>query len=188
METKHKNALIGALLAVVFVMAVGYAAFAQQLTINGSASISSNWDVHIKDIQGQVTNSSTAGDNTTDAGTPTHDATTANFTTKLVSPGDQVTYTVTVENSGSIDAQLNDIVLSVGPDTGSLVEQTSLTAANNPSDPIVYTVSGINEGETLNADGGTKNFTVTVTYNSSVTTQPTSLTNVAKLTLLYNQA
>ena len=57
METKHKNALIGALLAVVFVMAVGYAAFAQQLTINGSASISSSWDVHIKDIQGQVTNS-----------------------------------------------------------------------------------------------------------------------------------
>ena len=188
METKHKNALIGALLAVVFVMAVGYAAFAQQLTINGSASISSSWDVHIKDIQGQVTNSSTAGDNTTDAGTPTKDATTANFTTKLVSPGDQVTYTVTVENSGSIDAQLNDIVLSVGPDTGSLVEQTSLTAENNPSDPIVYTVSGINESETLNADGGTKKFTVTVTYNSSVTTQPTSLTNVAKLTLLYNQA
>ena len=112
METKHKNALIGALLAVVFVMAVGYAAFAQQLTINGSASISSRWDVHIKDIQGQVTNSSTAGDNTTDAGNPTHDTTTANFTTKLVSPGDQVTYTVTVENSGSIDAQLNDIVLS----------------------------------------------------------------------------
>ena len=45
MESKHKNVLIGALLAVVFVMAVGYAAFAQQLTINGSAEITSNWHV-----------------------------------------------------------------------------------------------------------------------------------------------
>ena len=45
MESKHKNALIGALLAVVFVMAVGYAAFAQQLTINGSAEINSSWDI-----------------------------------------------------------------------------------------------------------------------------------------------
>ena len=33
MESKHKNVLIGALLAVVFVMAVGYAAFATTLTI-----------------------------------------------------------------------------------------------------------------------------------------------------------
>ena len=32
--------------AVVFVMAVGYAAFAQLLTINGTASIDSSWDVH----------------------------------------------------------------------------------------------------------------------------------------------
>ena len=38
------------LLAVVFVMAIGYAAFSQQLTINGTASIDSSWDVHIEDI------------------------------------------------------------------------------------------------------------------------------------------
>ena len=50
MESKHKNALIGALLAVVFVMAVGYAAFAQQLTINGTAEITSKWDVHFDPI------------------------------------------------------------------------------------------------------------------------------------------
>ena len=46
MEGKNKNILIGTLLAVVFVMAVGYAAFAQQLTINGTATINSSWDVH----------------------------------------------------------------------------------------------------------------------------------------------
>ena len=52
MESKHKNALIVALLAVVLVMAVGYAAYAQQLTINSKATIqestdgTKNWNVH----------------------------------------------------------------------------------------------------------------------------------------------
>ena len=187
METKHKNALIGALLAVVFVMAVGYAAFAQQLTINGSASISSNWDVHISDITGEETSSSTGTTGSTDAGTPTHTTTTAEFNAKLVSPGDQITYTVTVENGGNIDAELTDITLSVGPEEGSLTEQTSLTAANNPADPIVYTVEGISEGETL-AASDTKQFTVKVVYNSSVEAQPATTQQKAKLVLMYNQA
>ena len=186
METKHKNALIGALLAVVFVMAVGYAAFAQQLTINGSASISSNWDIEITDIQGTVDNSSTGTTGSTDAGTPNHTKTTAEFDAKLVSPGDQITYTVTVENKGDIDATLTDIILSVGPDDP-LTEQTSLTAANNPADPIVYTVEGITESEALNA-GDTKQFTVKVVYNSSVEAQPTTTQQKAKLVLTYNQA
>ena len=51
MESKHKNILIGTLLAVVFVMAVGYAAFAQQLQINGTATINSTWDVHFNQTQ-----------------------------------------------------------------------------------------------------------------------------------------
>jgi len=68
MESKHKNALIGALLAVVFVMAVGYAAFAQQLTINGTAEITSNWDVHFdiaNDAQKTPVCSSPFNNNTT---------------------------------------------------------------------------------------------------------------------------
>ena len=59
MESKHKNILIGALLAVVFVMAVGYAAFAQTLTINGSAEITSSWDVRYETTQ--KTGQGTAG-------------------------------------------------------------------------------------------------------------------------------
>ena len=50
MDTKNKNVLIGGLLAIVFVMAVGYAAFATQLNITGSANVTSTWDVHIKSI------------------------------------------------------------------------------------------------------------------------------------------
>ena len=46
MNAQNKNILIGGLLAIVLVMAVGYAAFATQLNITGTASITSNWDVH----------------------------------------------------------------------------------------------------------------------------------------------
>ena len=47
MESKNNNLLIIALLAIIVVMGVGYAAFTQQLTINGTATINSSWDVHM---------------------------------------------------------------------------------------------------------------------------------------------
>ena len=50
MEDMRKSSVIMVLLAVVLIMAIGYAAFAQQLTINVSAEINSTWDVHIEDI------------------------------------------------------------------------------------------------------------------------------------------
>ena len=50
MDETHKSSLILILLAVVFVMAVGYSAFAQSLNITGSATIDSTWDVHIENI------------------------------------------------------------------------------------------------------------------------------------------
>ena len=45
-----KKLLIGILSALVCVMAVGYALLAQELTINGSASIDSLWKVEITNI------------------------------------------------------------------------------------------------------------------------------------------
>ena len=119
MESKHKNALIGALLAVVFVMAVGYAAFAQTLTINGTATIDSTWDVHFDD-------SKTEGANVVDVTTGLAGATApdggeigyqngnqATLSATLHQPGDKVTYTLTILNTGSIDAALHQPVLNV---------------------------------------------------------------------------
>ena len=110
MESKHKNALIGALLAVVFVMAVGYAAFAQLLTINGTATIDSNWDVHFDPNQTSSTGVSAIrdGDGTEDpTGTIAYDAanTTATLTASLKQPGDTVTFTLKPTNYGNLKAQ-----------------------------------------------------------------------------------
>ena len=102
-----KNILIGTLLAAVIIMSVGYAALAQRLTINGTATISSEWNVAITDIA-EGTKSATAYSKTD----PTSTSTTATFDAVLTAPGDSITYDVTVTNSGSLDAVLDSIVVT----------------------------------------------------------------------------
>ena len=102
-----KNILICALLLTIMVMAVGYAAFSQTLNIGGTASIAGAWDVKITGIDSQLGGTAK---NATD--TPTFTATTATFNVELMKPGDTATYTITVENNGSIDAKLSSITLT----------------------------------------------------------------------------
>ena len=118
MESKHKNVMIGALLAVVFVMAVGYAAFAQQLTINGSASISSNWNIAYDTSKtsgaGVVDPVTGSGGTTAPTGTisyPSQQSATINA--NLVQPGDKITFTLTIQNKGNIEANLGQPVVSL---------------------------------------------------------------------------
>ena len=146
-------------------MAAGYAAFRTQLTINGTSNISSEWKVLITDIQSSVLEG-----NATDAETPSHTDTTATFKTNLVSPGDSMQYTVTVENRGNIDAVLK-----------------TLSKTDSSNDAIIFEITGIEQGDTLKAHKSTT-FDVTVTYNSSITSQPNTLTSDLELTLNYVQA
>lgn len=121
MESKHKNALIGALLAVVFVMAVGYAAFAQQLTINGSAEISSSWNIAFDQSKtsgaGVIDPVAGLSGGTTPSGiikyTDGHNAT---LTATLIQPGDTVTFTLTIQNNGTISADLQDPIVTMSGD------------------------------------------------------------------------
>lgn len=109
-----KNIMIAALLIAVVALAIGYAAFATTLTINGHAVIDSNWDVEIISITPSY--SGTAVETTNSPTTPKFTATTATFDTTLKAPGDYATYTVKVKNKGTITAKLN----SVSPDATAL--------------------------------------------------------------------
>lgn len=175
MNAKTKNALIGGLLAIVFVMAVGYAAFAQQLTINGTASVTSTWQVELTDIKATSTNATgtdvPSADSGADGGTALINSSTAQFKADLKSPGDSVTYTVTVENKGNIDAQVKSIEFTEGDDGA----------------PISYTYTGINQGDQLTASA-TTTFTVTVTYDNTVESQPKTLNNTLTMHVNYEQA
>ena len=151
---RTKNYLIAGLLIAVIAMSVGYALLAETLTINGTGKIDAEWDIHFKDdITGNFTNASNATDDEENEILPTSSGITATFSTLLEKPGSKATYTVTVENAGSIDAQLDSI--------------TDLSTSNNeePSG-IQFAVTGMTKGDTL-ASGQSKVITVTVEWLSS---------------------
>ena len=159
MESKHKNILIGALLAVVFVMAVGYAAFAQQLTINGSAEITSTWDVKYDSTKKETTPGvvdAVAGfaGGTTPTGTVTYDNDdhNANINATLYQPGDTVLFTLTIVNNGTIPATIGNptVTMDGDEDEGTLVArkgniQFTVTPADtrtlNQNDTVTMTVT-----------------------------------------------
>ena len=173
-KTRKKTLIIGGLLTLVLIMAVGYAAFATQLNINGTSNITSNWDIEIVGITAdkEATNSGTAQNpNYTTPGniSATYDTLSAAFSAALISPSDSVTYTITVENKGNIDAKL------------STIEKTPST-----NSAIIIKENGIYEGEAL-AASETKQFTVTVSYSDAVTSQPSNVNASFTLNLTYEQ-
>ena len=167
MDTKAKNIIIGVLLAAVAIMAVGYAALAQTLKINGTASITSTWNVAITGItEGTPTGSATNAEDVS------YDGTSATFNVNLVKPGDKMVYEITVKNSGTLNAKL-----------------TGLTV--NPAEPastgIYYKVTGVEQNVTT-LDADTENtITVEVGWNASDTTMPVETTQALTVNLTYTQ-
>ena len=193
MEHKEKNLLILGLLAIVVIMGVGYAAFSTQLNINGTASIDSRWDVHIKSI----TAGSPVGSAKDTGASVAEGNLTATFGTELTAPGDSVTYTVVVENTGTLDAKLSALTFNqTNNGTGTTAETGDAVEDNTGSgyegnNAIVYSYDGIEEGNVLKHDAGQNEatFTVTVAYNSKIAGQPDEkeLTSKLKMTLTYTQ-
>lgn len=159
-----KNIIISFLVAIVCIMAIAYAAFSQTLNINGTATIDSNWNIKITD----VTTKNVIGD-ASKAFEPVVSDTAVTFKTNLVSPGDSMTYEVTISNEGNVDAK---------------VESIEMTDSKNPA--IIFQTSGINENDLLEA-GQTQTYNVIVSYSDSVTSQPKELTGTLTVKLNYVQ-
>ena len=191
MESKHKNALIGALLAVVFVMAVGYAAFAQTLTISGTASIDSTWNVHFDGSKTEgagviEVEAGLEGATAPDGGTISYTDSDhkASLNASLNQPGDKVTYTLTILNTGTIDAKLHAPVLTVeGATAGSGLTQSKGN--------IQFTVQGLAEGTSLPNTTGSTTVQVIAEYIDSAggdTTSGTEQSATATITIDAYQA
>lgn len=147
---RNKKTIIAIALCLgVFFMSVGYSILMSELKINGKANITSTWDIRITGI----TTSSTVG-GAYNVETPTYTATTAKFHVSLVNPGDSMTYTVTIQNKGTLKAEVDNIDVS-----------------ESGTDAIIYTVSGINNFTAI-AAGETVTFTVTAKYNPNVVADP----------------
>lgn len=161
---KQKSIILVFLIAIICMLAVGYAAFSTQLITTGTASISSKWDIQITNID--VTN---VEGSATKAIEPVISGTTATFKTNLVSPGDSMTYTVTVTNKGNVDAKVSSI---------------EMTDSNNPA--ITFQTQRINKNDLLQANQS-QTFDVIVSYNSKVTSQPDIINSTLSLKLNYIQ-
>ena len=166
MEAKHKNLLIGTLLAVVFVMAVGYAAFAQSLTVNGTSTITSKWDVHMKN--GTTNPTSIMGTVPTPSLTVDSNGLTATLSTDLQSPGDKVVYTIPIVNEGTLDAVLNSITVTGKDGTAAALTVvdggvTGTTTATTADGNIKYTVVSPGTNTLVNTTG-TVNLVITAEY------------------------
>ena len=186
MESKHKNALIGALLAVVFVMAVGYAAFAQTLTITGTATIESTWDVHFDtekttDIQYETGAGGTVQPQGTVSFTPGNEYS-ATINATLNQPGDKVTFTLTIMNEGTIAADLGTPVLSLnGGGSDSNPDDLIIQEGN-----IIFTVTNPTPA-TIN-DGQTATMTVTAEFDENAQSVGDTTTSSITVTTKATQA
>lgn len=170
MKTKSKNLILVVLLIAVVGMAVGYAAMSQQLVIKGTASITTEWDVHFKSI---VPSPMNASNGATDKVAPSFTSTSATFDVNLDRPGATAQYTVTVENSGTIDAKLTSV--------------SGVTEANL-IDPKAITYSIDAKANDVLSSKETKDYIVTVTWNASSSEIPTEKGKTAIITLNYVQA
>ena len=193
MESKHKNALIVALLAVVLVMAVGYAAYAQQLTINSNATIQENtgdkknWDIRFDESKTDAVASQPGATGSQPVGTINSiSGNTASISAKLSAPGDEITYTFTVVNYGTIKASLATpkIILTSGTDEDGNNSDNTVKLNNiifTVNNPVKPTLDG-------NVDDSTT-FTVTAEFdsNASNVSADADTANI-KITLDANQA
>ncbi len=108
-DRKKRNIIIGSLCCLLIIMGIGYAVLSQTLNINGTANMRGTWDIKITDI------SEASRTGRADPGTPTISSSgvSASFEANLWMPGDSITYNITVNNNGNIDAALKELVPSV---------------------------------------------------------------------------
>ena len=170
MNREHKKYfLVGSLCIAIFLMlGIGYAVLSQQLDINGTAQITSNWEILFTSAEEkEMTNATTKRKEITANTTLTLDV-------QLDQPGASATYDVVVENQGDLDAVLANIE---GVDE------------NNNKDPkaIKVSVENIKVGDALLA-GDKKTFQVKVYWDENVDFSETNMQKEIEITLTYEQS
>ena len=134
-------------------MVVGYAAFNTELKISGTSKVTSNWDIRITNVtDGTPTGSAK---NTVK---PSWTTLTASMEADLYKKGDAMEYDVTIENRGTLDAKLNDILTNT---------------QNSNSEAVIITFSGYTKGEVLE-HGKSKLVHVKIEYNPNYDGEETS--------------
>ena len=193
-KKEKKNILIGGLLVAIIAMAVGYAALAQQLTINGTAQVSSTWDVKFTSIStGTASNSAGVASTATNKTPPKITNTTATFDVEFQTPGDTMEYDIIVTNNGSLDAKLANVVATASSADGS--GDLQLTEANGinyeitiDGRPYASAQNTVLAGKPSDGPAKTSTIHVKVWWDAAATTVPENTIKKLTVTLEYVQA
>ena len=104
---------IVALCISVICLSIGFAAFSQTLTINGTGTLKGNtWKVKFTNLVTPTTlNGNLVGDAVV-AGNFDVSGTTFTFNVTLINPGDKVVYDFKVKNEGTINAEVSAVTLT----------------------------------------------------------------------------
>ncbi len=154
-KKNKKYLLIGLVVICIFLMlGLGYALLSQNLEIQGTGTITSDWNILITDIV--TKDKSNTASNVT---APTHSGTSATMNAKFELPGDYISYDITVTNQGTLNAVLDSIKIKM-----------------KDQEVFLFAVEGIQSGEALNVDEE-KTFTLTIRYNENITSTP-DITNI----------
>ena len=149
---KKKDLLIIVMLIAIVCMSGAFAMLSGKEKTDGTGVVEGNWDVEITN----VVESATQGTGLSESATS--ELNVATFNASLYQPGDSVTYFVTVENNGNIDAKLESITSQLTPSYGT---------DDNPY--VIYTYDGITSESVLRA-GESITFAVTLQYSTEATT------------------
>ena len=190
---KDKKLVFGilALLVSIVAVSISYAAFTQNLNINGVANVqASNWSVHFANLTNGVRNG-TAVEQTTPT-IKSGQTSIGDYAVTFYSPGDSITYTFDVVNDGDYDAKI--AVLTKGTPTCTGSDSTSNTnVCNNLEYTLTYTAGGqaVAQNDALRKNE-TKNMTLVLRYKTTIGQDelPTAQVNVSNLgiTIQYSQA
>ncbi len=154
---KQKNfqlVTISVLVFAVLFMAIGFAAYAQTLKINGTVNVAkSKWSVHFDEDQYQEEANSVAATN------HSVDKTNFSFTANLAAPGDYYAANIKVINDGTFNAILDSINMSTL--SAEQAKYLTYTVEYDGGTPFSASASGLNTA--LNA-GQTVDVLVRVDY------------------------
>ena len=152
-KLSNTSVIIGCLIIALVTMSVGFAAYASNLTINGTTNVEgSTWSISFDEASYQETVGSVVASN------KTVDATSMTYEVSLQKPGDFYEFTINVNNKGTFDAQLSGITMST-----LTAEQAKYLTYTITYDGNSYTTSQTN----LNLDllkSGSKSVKVRVEY------------------------
>ncbi len=180
---RSKNVFMFALLVIIAIVTIVYAAFSTTLTINGTTSQSGTFGVTMTGCTTSVVATGISGATApsatcTPSGTAT--GTTGTCSGTFRQPGDSIKCSYTVKNTGNLKAKAG-----TGP-TCTVSGGMATTATSSAATPLYYTTSWTKTALAA-GDSAANDFTITITFSASVTTQPTTTTGTVSCTLGYTQ-